>query len=265
MVLLLFLAFAGSCRQQQPSPPQLDQPVKSPKVIRLFNGSDLGGFYTFLQGSGRDNDPDKVFSVVDSMIRISGRYSGSLTTRQEYENYYLVAEYKWGSTTFEPRLDSARHSGIWVNCIGEDGAFSNACMHGIEIDVMEGGTGNLLVAGDNTDNFSLTCQVSGRKIDDSFVYAPDGEPVTIHKGRVYWWGWDRNWQDVKGFRGFRNIENPRGQWNRLDCIVSGQEIKVILNGTLVNDCVNVQPRKGRLQLQSDGAEIFFRRLDLYEF
>jgi len=35
-----------------------------------------------------------------------------------------------------------------------------------------------------------------------------------------------------------------------------------LNGVLVNRGVDVQPRKGKIQIQSEGAEVFFRRFDL---
>ena len=80
--------------------------------IQLFNGKNLDGWYTFLKGKGRDNDPNKVFTVQNGLLTISGEEYGCITTNNEYENYKLVAEFKWGGTTFAPRTEKARDSGI---------------------------------------------------------------------------------------------------------------------------------------------------------
>ena len=45
-------------------------PVTEP--IKLFNGKDLTGFYTYLQGVGKNKDEKGVFSVQDGAIRVSG-------------------------------------------------------------------------------------------------------------------------------------------------------------------------------------------------
>ena len=44
----------------------------SNKTIRLFNGRNMDGWYTFLQNRGRDTDPNKVFTVKKRIIHISG-------------------------------------------------------------------------------------------------------------------------------------------------------------------------------------------------
>src|SRR5512141_1698696 len=66
----------------------------------LFNGRDLTNFYTWLVDS-KYNDPDRVFSVVDQVdgapaIRVSGQHWGAFITREEFSNYRLVAEFRWG-------------------------------------------------------------------------------------------------------------------------------------------------------------------------
>ncbi len=48
----------------------------------------------------------------------------------------------------------------------------------------------------------------------------------------------------------------------MECIAGGDKISVILNGTLVNEAINVKPYMGRIQIQSEGAEIFFRRVEM---
>src|SRR5579864_2569562 len=92
------------------------------KAIKLFNGKDLTNFYTFLKKYGKNNDPEKVFTVKDGMIRISGKVFGGLVTEKEYENYRLVVEFKWGKETWPPRKGRAMDSGILLHCVGEDGA-----------------------------------------------------------------------------------------------------------------------------------------------
>ncbi len=230
--------------------------------IKLFNGEDFSGWYTFIKGKGRDNDPAKVFTIKDGLIRISGEEWGCITTNEEYENYKLVIEFKWGELTFAPRANNARDSGILLHSVGEDGGSSGTWMHSIECQLIEGGTGDLLVVGDGSDKFSITCPVAPEMQGSSLVFHPFGKPVPINKGRINWFGRDPEWKDVKGFRGAKDLETRIGKWNQLKCIVKGREIFIYLNGTLVNYAFDVKPSKGRIQIQSEGAEIFFRRVDL---
>jgi hypothetical protein len=74
-------------------PTQAD-PVTEP--IKLFNGKNLTNFYTYLAKYGKNNDPEKVFTVDNGMIRVSGKVFGCFTTEKEFENYHLVTEFKWG-------------------------------------------------------------------------------------------------------------------------------------------------------------------------
>jgi hypothetical protein len=236
---------------------------KSQKSVKqLFNGKNLDGWYTFLRGKGKNIDPNQVFTVKNRLIRISGEEFGCITTHDEYENYRLVVEFKWGELTFEPRLENARDCGILLHSVGEDGGSSGIWMHSIECQIIEGGTGDLLVVGDGTKDFSATCPVLPEKQAGSHVYSPDGELVTINGGRINWYGRDPEWKDVIGFRGANDLEKPLGKWNRIECIARGQELIIYLNGVMVNHAVSVKPHKGKIQVQSEGAEIFFRKIEL---
>jgi len=73
----------------------LSAEAETDKGRPLFNGQNLSGFYTFLERHGKNNDPDKVFSVADGMIRMSGQEFGYFATEQEFENYHLTVEFKW--------------------------------------------------------------------------------------------------------------------------------------------------------------------------
>lgn len=250
----------GFARCLELSSVEKKNPQKS--KIQLFNGKNLDGWYTFIKGKGRNNDPNKVFTVKNGLITISGEEFGCITTNDEYDNYKLVVEFKWGDLTFAPRVGKARDSGVLLNSKGEDGGYSGIWMHSIECQIIEGGTGDMLVVGDGTIKFSLTCPTESEKQSGSYVFKPGGYPVTINDGRINWYGRDPEWKDVKGFRGAKDIEKPVGKWNRIECIVKGKEILIYLNGTLVNKADDVLPQKGRIQIQSEGAEIMFRRVDL---
>lgn len=231
-------------------------------TLKLFNGQNLDGWYTFLQNRGRDNDPKNVFTVKDGMIRISGEEWGCITSDAEYENYSITLEFKWGELTYAPRIENARDCGLLLHSQGKDGNSQGIWMNSIECQIIEGGTGDFIVVGDGTDKFQITSTVSKNKQGNSFVFNPDGDPVTVQKNRINWFGRDPEWKDIIDFRGANDVEKPVGEWNTLECIVVDGEFSIFLNGILVNKATDVKPSKGRIQIQSEGAEIFFRKVEL---
>jgi hypothetical protein len=261
-ILILTLSFltcseAGFARQTN-SNPSGNGIEKS--ELKLFNGKNLDGWYTFLRDKGRNNDPNKVFTVQKGLIRISGEEFGCITTHEEFENYAITVEFKWGDITFAPRADKARDSGLLLHSVGEDGGSAGIWMHSIECQIIEGGTGDILVVGDGTDDFSVTCTVGPEKQAGSYVFMPSGNPATINSGRINWYGRDPEWADKLGFRGRRDVEKKPGKWNRLEIVASGSDLVFTLNGKLVNRATAVRPTSGRIQIQSEGAEIFIRKM-----
>jgi hypothetical protein len=232
------------------------------KTLQLFDGESLDGWYTYLQDRGRDKDPKKVFTVKDGMIRISGEEWGCITTVDEYENYKIALDFKWGELTYAPRLKNARDCGLLLHSQGEDGASSGIWMYSIEAQIIEGGTGDFIVVGDGSDAFQISCQVRSDGKGNHFYSPNKGTPLTINRGRINWYGRDPEWKDVLGFRGKQDVEKPVGEWNTLECICRGDQISIFLNGSLVNEATAVRPSKGRIQIQSEAAEIFIRRVEL---
>ena len=240
------------------------------KTIRLFNGRNLDGWYTFLKDRGRDADPKKVFTVQDGLLRISGEEYGCITTVEEYENYVIEVEFKTGTMMFAPRVGKALDSGLLIHSTGEDGAYSKSWMYSIEVNIIDGGCGDFIVVVPKNRmdaGYSLTTtakQVPGvRGLD----YDAEGETVTkINNGtptpRINRIGRDAKRKDVAHFRDKSGIEKLPGEWNVMKCVVENDTVTVYLNGTFVNKAWNVKPHKGRIQLQSEGAEYFFRRVDL---
>ena len=100
--------------------------------------------------------------------------------------------------------------------------------------------------------------------DGEFVYDPKGTPRTFRNGeRINWSGRDPDWTDRLGYRGAREIEKPAGEWNRLEVVVEPDRITNILNGIVVNVGTSPTYTRGKIIVQSEGAEIFVRRVDLY--
>lgn len=234
------------------------EPVTKP--IKLFNGMDLTNFYTYLRGEGKNKDSKQVFTVKDGAIRVSGEIFGCFTTEKEYENYHLIVEFKWGTQTWKPREKRSMDSGILLHCVGEDGAAGGVWMESIECQMIEGGTGDfILVKGKNLPTMTATVAKRGGQ----WYYSPKGEAKEFDKGgRINWFARDPAWKDVQGFRGANDVEKKAGEWNTLECICDGDKITNILNGTVVNVGTKASHTKGKILFQSEGAEVFFRRIDL---
>lgn len=231
--------------------------------VKLFNGKDLTNFYTYLRGLGKNKDPENVFTVKDGMIRVSGQIFGGFITEKEYENYHLVVDFKWGEKTFAPRAKATRDSGILLHCVGEDGAAGGVWMESIECQMIEGGTGDfILVGGKKTP--SMTVEVEYRQTGKSEqpYFKPGGMAKKFTGGRINWFGRDPAWKDVLGFRGEKDVEKAVGEWNRLECVCDRDKITNILNGVVVNQGSMASHAKGKILLQSEGAELYFRRIDL---
>jgi hypothetical protein len=265
LLTALALSFAPAASAQTPITPD--------KVIPLFNGKDLSGWVTWLVGFGH-TDPDKVITVVDQIdgapaIRVSGQHWGGFVTKERYTNYRLVMEFRWGPVTWEPRMNRTRDSGILLHCQGAFGNykddFTAPWMRSVEYQIIEGGTGDIiLVQGYD--------QKGGKKISPELTATTDGKtkkwkqggtPTKFAGGRIDWYGRDPDWKDVLGFRGRQDVEKPVGEWNLSEMVCDGDTVRFYLNGVLVNEGTQSSFREGSILFQSEGAEIFFRRIELH--
>jgi hypothetical protein len=248
--ILLILAFSLATQAE---------PVRPAKKIKLFNGRDLTNFYVFLKDNKRE-DPKKVFTVDKGLIHISGEEWGGLTTEKEYRDYHLVMEWKWGAKACPPRVGKARDSGILLHGTGEDGAAGSGWLESIEYQMIEGGTGDMLmVKGANKPRMTVEAEVG----PDKQLYWKKGAPrVTRDSGRVNWWGRDVKWTDTFGVRGPKDVEKPVGKWNRSEVIAKDGNLKYLLNGVVVNEGFDGTHTAGKIQIQSEAAEVYVRKMEL---
>jgi hypothetical protein len=73
-------------------------------------------------------------------------------------------------------------------------------------------------------------------------------------------------QDPKADRHFLrlkdNVEKPLGQWNQYEITCKGDTVKLAVNGQFVNEGTGAEQTRGKILLQSEGAEIHFRNVEL---
>ncbi len=257
---------------------ELNSPVESDKdkpvtptdrITKLFDGESLDGLYTWIRGKGYQ-DPKQVFRVTDGMLHVTGDAMGGILTDKAYGNYHMVLEFKWGDRTWGERAKSAMDSGLLIHSTGADGGYGGIWMPAIEVQIIEGGVGDFIMVGGPDENgqpvpISMVCEVqvgpNGERIWKQGGERESFGPDNYH--RIDWFGRDPGWKDVLGFRGKKDIDSPLGEWTRLDVVCDGGHIQVYVNGILANEAFDVSPRSGKLQLQSELAEIYFRRWELW--
>ncbi len=249
----------------------------------LFNGKNLDGWHRWLgiphptvrgldlpknnageytAPLGLENDPRNVFTVVEEdcepAIRISGEIYGALTSLFEYDNFHLRLEVKWGTLKWEPRLDKARNSGLIYYGTGERGAAFDLrdFMIAPECQIRHGDFGDFIM-------FPGTRAMATSKPGEDFarIYDPNGSLEVV---------------DFDGEFGFRVIksadfERPLGEWNRVEIMCVNGEAIHIVNGEIVArgssmvriiDGEEIPLRRGKIQIQSEGAEVFYRNIEL---
>lgn len=253
----------------------------------LFNGRDLAGWdvwlgmadpkttYTGGQGQpiGLNKDATHVFSVVTEdgapAIFSSGKLFGGILTKKSYGNYHLHAQFKWGEHAWIPNFP--RNNGILYHSHGDYGAFFGTWMSAVEFEIVPHSVGMLLTVGASRGaksfadvDWHVGAKVSvGRDLTIPYPYRrymPGGRvvPVVVPAFNV---------------EAASDAERPLGQWNDLDLyVVSNRSIHVV-NGVPVmvaGDLTTVdhpggKPRpltSGRIQLQSEGAETYFRNVTI---
>lgn len=231
---------------------------------QLFNGRDLSGWTYFQDGVG-DRDRDGVAVFDKDVLHILGpRYHGPeragmgyLATAQEFENYHLSLEYKWGVRRYDPRTIWKRDSGIlyhvppgreflWPDCV--------------EYQIMERSTGDAIPVNHRAiQAISLGGLPSWpNDVPGNSRYAPQ---VDAGGNLRQWIRADGNFDTLDG-------------WNTVELISQGDKAAHIVNGRLVTALYGLQAQdpldrsryvrltRGRILLQIEGAEILFRNVKI---
>jgi len=244
---------------------------KNPKWEPLFNGKDLAGWDTFLGPKydttlkkfdtipvGLNTDPEKVFSIVkegnSNVIRISGEDFGGISTTREFENYHLQLQFKWGELKWPPRKKDKRDSGIMYDAVGPQGADGGNWMRSHEFQIEEGDCGDYWACAGAIADVNVN-----KKNDSTYIFNGGGNLVTFSTTSP----------DGRYCIKFPNAEKPTGEWNTIDLYCFGNTSIHIVNG-MVNMILHnsrqtiagkeVPLTRGKIQIQSEGSEIFYRNI-----
>ena len=197
----------------------------------LMNGKNLDGWHTWLQGREKNSDPEKIFTFQsDGVLHDLGKELGYIMTDKSFGNYHFVLDFKWGEKRWPPREPNKRDSGICYN-IPEDSK-DEIWPPSVECQIQEGDVGDFWLLGNST------IQVDGKQ-----------NPPLNHS------------QIVKK----RDGEKPNGEWNTVEVISFNGKCAHIVNGILVNYGENSSLIGGRILIQSEYAELYYRNIMIREF
>lgn len=202
--------------------------AQNEKTTSLFT-PEKKDWYLFIRGDGKDNDPLHVFQFENGMLHVSGQKFGYISTEKSYSNFHLTLEFKWGEKKYPPRENTKRDAGILYHSVMYSG--DKIWPRSLEFQIQEGDCGDFWL----TDSVSMTHA-------DTITPKKPGHRIVKSK----------------------DTEKPNGQWNKVEVIVKDGKIKHVMNGELVNEGQNPSLPGGRIVLQSEGAEIFYRNVTLRE-
>jgi hypothetical protein len=245
--LLALLPISGSPAQEAEAGPKEG-------VVALFNGKDFAGLTRWLKDT-RGEDPRKVFTVHDGMIHASGDGMGYVATEKAYRDYRLVVEYKWGSRTDGGK--SVRNSGVLLHAAAADGG-AGAWAPSIECQLAQGCAGDLIPIG----GVSFTGDAAPGP-DKRPRWKKGGAPTVFTKKQFWWSEHDPDFKELLDTRGRFDVESPAGEWTRVEIVCEGSRIRVAVNDRVVNEVSAATPASGRILLQCEGFEVFFRKFELH--
>lgn len=227
---------------------------------------DSLGNYT--SGLGYE-DPLEVFSISQEgeeyLIRISGQVIGGLILRDSLSDYHLKLQFKWGDIKWD-----------WMEGRPKDGGIlyhqgKGPIRH--ELQIHEGDVGSywarqlkLDIPSRLTSDLPQAIQVARPYLAPYVTTLRDTMRVFDPEAEVHQFEGKDEWQIVIASP---YNEYPSGAWNTLEVICWKNHAVHLVNGKINLVLLNAQYRKddvwmpltfGRLTLQSEGAEIFFREI-----
>jgi hypothetical protein len=198
--------------------------------ISLFNGKNLDGWHVDVPEM--DNNPDAInpFIVRDGMLVSLGTPGGHLITNDIYKNYRLEVEYRFTGTP--------GNCGVLVHA-STPRALYDMFPKSLEIQMMHKNAGD------------FWCIVEDIKVPD----------MVKRRGPEAEWGITEGKQR-RIINLTKKSEKKVGEWNTMIIECLDKEIKVWVNGDLVNYGYDCTASEGQIAVQAEGSEVEFRKLEL---
>lgn len=198
--------------------------------VDLFNGKDLSGWHVDVPAMDEDSSARNPFIVRDGMLVSLGEPGGHLITDKKYNNYRLEVEYRFAG---EPG-----NCGVLVHA-STPRALYKMFPKSIEVQMMHENAGD------------FWCIVEDIKVPDMVERRGPEEEWGITEGKR---------------RRIKNLtddsENPVGEWNTMIIEALDDQVKVWVNGDLVNHGFESTATEGQIALQAEGSEVEFRKVEL---
>jgi hypothetical protein len=205
-------------------------PAATGQSRELFNGKDLSGWHADVPAMDGDPHVQSPFLIRNGLLVSLGTPGGHLITDQAFEDYRLEVEYRFAG--------KPGNAGVLIHA-STPRALYEMFPRSIEVQMMHQNAG---------DFWSI--------VED--IKVPDMER---RRGPRETWGSTGDKQ-----RRTPNLtdgsERPVGEWNRMVIEAVDDEIKVWLNGDLVNYGFEATADEGQIALQAEGSEVEFRKVRL---
>ena len=194
----------------------------------LFNGRDLSGWMPV-------NTAPETWTVRDGLLVCSGHPTGVMRSAKQYENFILHIEWR--------HMEAGGNSGVFIWSAGTVPA-GKSLPKGMEVQMLE-----------------LDWVKRHARADGSLP------PIAYVHGELFGANGLQTTPDNPRGNRSKSIENRclgRGQWNTYDVVAVDGVVKLSVNGKFVNGVSQASVRKGYLCLESEGAEIHFRNIQIME-
>ena len=204
--------------------------VSYAQTTSLFDGKSLNGWHVDVPEMDKDPNAINPFIIRDGMLVSLGTPAGHLITDAIYENYRLEVKYRFAA--------KPGNCGVLVHA-SSPRALYEMFPKSMEVQMMHKNAGD------------FWCIVED-------ITVPDME-----KRR----GPKEEWGIVEGKkRRVKNLteksEKKVGKWNTMLIECLDREVKVWVNGDLVNYGFDCTANKGQIAVQAEGSEVEFRKIEL---
>ncbi|WP_231617418.1 ThuA domain-containing protein [Novipirellula aureliae] len=225
----------------------------------LFNGKNFDGWYLKIR-SGDAEMAKKVFQVEDGMVHVFGDgfedgYQLNISSRSEthglfyankpYSRYIFKFEYKWGTKKVNNFNQFQYDAGMYYH-VSNDKIWPS----GLEYQIRY----NSVTKENHTGDFWGGGYDWYADKDRKFQFPSEGGKLQPDRGGEH---------RAKADAPFHALD---GEWNQCEVIVMGNKYAIHkLNGEIVNLGIDLDRSEGKVGLQSETAEIFYRNIMIKEF
>ncbi len=200
------------------------------QTISLFNGKNLDGWHVDVPEMDDNSDAINPFIIREGMLVSLGTPNGHLITDATYENYQLTVEYRFAA--------KPGNCGVLVHA-STPRALYKMFPKSLEVQMMHENAGD------------FWCIVEDITVPDMETRRGPKEEWGITEGKK---------------RRVLNLtdgsEKEVGKWNTMKVQCLDREIKVWVNGDLVNYGHDCTTNKGQIAVQAEGSEVEFRKIKL---